>query len=184
MNNFLLFKLNSLVHINKILDFIIYFFASPFGLILIFIAAVFLFMHKDGVFDYRHPFRQLNQKIKEMSLVFISGFSAWFIVQIIKSIIRSPRPFLKFSEITPLFTHGGIDSFPSGHAAFFMALAIAIYKIHPKVGIFYIIGAIIIGLARVISGIHSPLDILVGFFLGALVSLVFSLILGIKSTKI
>ena len=61
-------------------------------------------------------------------------------------------------------------SFPSGHATFFSALATALYFYHKRLGLWFGLGAVIIGLARIISGIHYPADILTGFGLGMLIA--------------
>ena len=62
------------------------------------------------------------------------------------------------------------SSFPSGHATFFMGLAVALFFIDKKIGYLFMFFALIIGLARIIAGAHFPVDILGGFILGSLVS--------------
>ncbi len=70
----------------------------------------------------------------------------------------------------PLFLHGGMDSFPSGHATLFSALAVAIYVVHKKVGYVFMFFALIIGLSRIVAGVHFPVDILAGFAIGTAIS--------------
>ena len=41
----------------------------------------------------------------------------------------------------------------------------------------YFIVALIVGLARVVGGVHFPLDILAGYILGIIIAIVFSLII-------
>ncbi len=60
------------------------------------------------------------------------------------------------------------QSFPSGHAIFFFALAMAIFMHNRKLGWWFFAGATIMGVARVIGGIHWPSDILGGAVLGIL----------------
>jgi len=173
MNDTIFFYLYSLAHQSAFLDWLIVFSANTFGYIMIFIAIVFLIFHTDGVFDYRTPFLQLKNKLKEISFVFITSISAWIIATIIKSLILSPRPFILFENVKPLFFHGGFDSFPSGHAMFFSALALSLYFIHKRIGLLYILVALIIGLARVASGVHFPIDILFGYILGLIIAFIF-----------
>lgn len=144
---------------------------------MIFMAVVFLIFHTDGVFDYRTPFLQLKNKIKEIFFIFFSGVFAWVLATVLKSFIFSPRPFMLFEEVRPLFLHGGLESFPSGHAVFFSALAMSLSFVHKRVGISYFIVALIVGLARVVSGIHFPLDILAGYILGIIIAIIFNFIL-------
>ena len=173
MNNSIFFSLYSLAHQSKFLDWLIVFCANTFGYIMIVVAIIFLFFHTDGVFDYHKPFLQLKNKFKEISFIFFSGIFAWVVAEILKSFIVSPRPFVLFQNVTPLFVYGGLDSFPSGHAMFFSALAVSLYSVHKKIGWVYIVVALIIGLARIISGVHFPVDILTGYILGSAIALIF-----------
>jgi undecaprenyl-diphosphatase len=68
--------------------------------------------------------------------------------------------------VTPLFIHGGYNSFPSGHATFFASLALAMFFYHKKRGWYFLLSALIIGLARIISGVHYPIDIVAGYIIG------------------
>src|SRR3989344_3351084 len=74
------------------------------------------------------------------------------------------------SQVRSLFPETGY-AFPSGHATFFMALALSIFFFHKKAGFIFMFFTLIIGLARIIAGVHFPIDILGGFILGALVAL-------------
>lgn len=174
MNYTLFHMLHSLAHQSVFSDWLIVFSSNLFGMIMVFIAALFLFFHIDGVFDYKKPFLQLKNKIKEISSVFISGFIAWGMANTIKFFIVSPRPFIILEKIKPLFLHGAMDSFPSGHATFFSALAVSLFLRHKRMGIYYIIVALIVSFARVASGVHFPIDIFAGWILGTIIALIFN----------
>lgn len=60
------------------------------------------------------------------------------------------------------------QSFPSGHAVFFFALAMAIFMYNRKWGWVFFAGATLMGLARIAGGIHWPSDILGGAIIGIL----------------
>lgn len=115
----------------------------------------------------------LEDRFKNLILVFSSASIAWVFTTFLKSIIASPRPFMVFNSLVPLFIHGGMDSFPSGHATFFMALAVSVYLINKRLGSYLIMGAIFIGLARIASGVHFPIDILFGYIIGLTFSIIF-----------
>jgi undecaprenyl-diphosphatase len=176
MNIYLFNLIYGLAHQSIFLDWLFVFGSNSFGYIMIFLAFVFLFLHTDGVFDYRTPFLQLKNKIKEIIFVFFSAVSAWIIQAVVKSFIISPRPFIFFENVKPLFLHGGMDSFPSGHSMFFAALAMSLYFVHKRIGFMYFIVALIVGLSRVASGVHFPIDILFGYIFGIIIALIFRFI--------
>ena len=133
-------------------------------------AIVFVILHHDKDFLKLSPIKKLQRKMTEFLMVFGSTLATWTLVEILKSIIAAPRPFLYFHDINPLFVYGGYDSFPSGHAAFFSALATALCLYHPRMGTLYFLLALAIGVGRIVSGIHFPLDVLAGFAIGVVVT--------------
>lgn len=176
MNDIIFLRIFSLAHQSNFLDWLIVFSAETFGYIMVVVAFIYLFFQIDGVFDYHTPFLQLKNKFKEISLVFFTSIFAWGLSGILKHFIISPRPFLYFENLKPLFLHGGFESFPSGHAMFFSALAMSLYFIHKRVGIIFIFVALIVGFARIAAGVHFPIDIFTGYILGSTIALVFNLI--------
>lgn len=86
-----------------------------------------------------------------------------------------PRP-AELLGITPLFSADG-NSFPSGHAALFFALAMSIYYLNRKIGFFFLGLALIMGIARVIAGVHWPLDVVGGIVIGILSGMVVRILL-------
>jgi undecaprenyl-diphosphatase len=60
-------------------------------------------------------------------------------------------------------------SFPSGHMTFFFALSMAIYMYNKKWGIWFMAASLIMGIARIIAGVHYPTDILGGAIIGIIV---------------
>ena len=81
------------------------------------------------------------------------------------------RPFV-FEGINSLISQDPLEaSFPSGHATFFMAIAVyLLLSGRKKLGWFMFVSAILIGVARVGAAIHWPSDVIAGWILGALVS--------------
>lgn len=110
----------------------------------------------------------LKGKAWGYALAFASGGLARGIVEIIRFYYHHPRPPLSLS-IVPLFPETAY-SFPSGHAAFFFGLAAGVYLVDKKFGRVLLICSAVIGIARVMAGVHWPSDILAGAMLGALVA--------------
>ncbi len=133
---------------------------------------LFIFIHHhDRVRTLHELFLSAKLRVRELAIIIFSAFSAIAISEALKYFYMSPRPFEIFTNVNLLFRHGGGDSFPSGHATFFAALAAAVYFYHKRLGIIYIVGALLIGLGRIMAGIHFPVDILAGYILGGAIGL-------------
>ena len=69
-------------------------------------------------------------------------------------------------EIKSLIYHKGGNSFPSNHSTSAMVLAMALGHIFPLFIFCFIILAIITGTLRIMAGVHYPIDVLAGLFIG------------------
>lgn len=87
---------------------------------------------------------------------------------IMKTMFATARPFVV--GLHSIYQYGQNDSFPSGHATIFMAISLYIFRKNRLWGIICVCVTVLIGLARVIAGIHWPIDILGGFIVGAFVT--------------
>jgi undecaprenyl-diphosphatase len=114
-------------------------------------------------------FLLIKKKKREIFFVFFSSGLAWILAKILKILIQTSRPFDILPNVHALFTENGY-AFPSGHAAFFSALAVALFFYNKKVGYVFMFLALLIGLARITAGVHFPIDILGGFVLGSLIA--------------
>lgn len=102
--------------------------------------------------------------------VFASVFVRFVLVEIIRLMWFSPRPFVVLNFIPLIDKSASEASFPSGHASFYFALSTVVYFYNKKLGILFYATSFLIGLARVFVGVHWPLDILAGAALGILIS--------------
>jgi|GEM_PF-1862353 membrane-associated phospholipid phosphatase len=115
---------------------------------------------------------RIKVHIRFLMDIFVAPCATLFSVWIAKLFFGTLRPFELLTDVQPLFTYGGGDSFPSGHAAFFASVSVVLLYHYPGLGIISSFFALAIGLARIASGIHFPADIIGGFLLGIVVSLV------------
>jgi undecaprenyl-diphosphatase len=96
----------------------------------------------------------------------IALVSRGVIVETIRFFYDRPRPFEQLG-FEPLISQSALEpSFPSGHAAFFFGLAIAVWQVSRMWGIWYLAAAALNGIARVFSGVHWPLDVAAGALIG------------------
>lgn len=89
------------------------------------------------------------------------------------------RPFLQTGTrqlVNPLSE----KSFPSDHAAVAFAIAIVIFFYNKSLGLFLLLLSLLIGLGRIYTGVHYPLDVLGGAIVGIFTAVVFYYILNRK----
>ncbi|MEI6581229.1 MAG: phosphatase PAP2 family protein [bacterium] len=165
LNNQIFFTLYNLSHKSVFFDWVVIFIGNILPYLTVLAVIIFLLFHHE-IIPSENPFKIFRQKWKEIVLIFFSGSLAWLLSFLLKLIIHLPRPFVDFPQVVPLFRVVGYAP-PSGHATFYMALAFAIFFSHKKVGFIFMFIAFLIGIARVIAGVHFPVDILSGFILGA-----------------
>lgn len=168
MNNTIFFFFYNLTYKSAFFDQVIIFFAVYFLYAVIFFVGIFLLMHHE-VLKAEAPFVVFMEKKKEFLALFFSGLSAYFLALFLKILFHTPRPFDIFPQVQSLFTETGY-AFPSGHTMVASAIAFTLFFTHKKAGYIFIFFAFLIGLARIIAGVHFPIDILGGFVLGGGVS--------------
>lgn len=171
MNNTIFFFFYNLAHQSDILDKVIIFFAVYFPYVVVILAGLFLLFHHE-VFRAENPFQDFLQKKKEILSVFVAGVVAWVLAYVLKILFAVPRPFVTFSKVQALIPENGF-AFPSGHATFFMSLAFSIFLLHKKAGYVFLSFALLIGIARIVAGVHFPIDVLSGFVLGSVIAYLF-----------
>jgi membrane-associated phospholipid phosphatase len=101
----------------------------------------------------------------------VAGLAARLvIVEAVRILIQTVRPYVALS-FAPLIEPVQEHSFPSGHVSVLAALAFTAWRTRPAAGAALFAGAIIVGVARVLAGVHWPVDILGGMAVGALTAL-------------
>ncbi len=148
------------------------------GVLLYFlIVEPYLTYKRNGTFSYRRT-------LYRVLFLVVSVTSAYICVHILKTIFNEMRPFLADPNIIPLFVHGANDSFPSGHASMFSALAMATYYLKYKSLTIVALLALLVSLARVFAGVHYFHDILAGWVLGiGVTALIYFLYSRMRETK-
>ena len=164
--------MNQLVFINQ-QTLLVTFFAS------IFIWIMFLGLVVLWILDGRVK-RELVLHVVIVSIV------SWIVAQMIKDLFPTVvRPFEINGgpPLTATIPFG--SSFPSAHAAGAFGLAFAVWLYNKKMGIFYLLGALVVSLGRIVSNVHFPVDVTGGAVIGIFVALLFEKIhiTGVKLKK-
>lgn len=87
--------------------------------------------------------------------------SALVLVTVLRHAFHAPRPYDQM-DFCPLLSHKPGDSFPSRHTASSVIIAVAFWYVSPTLGIVASVLAAIVGLSRIVAGLHYPRDILAG----------------------
>ncbi len=174
IEEYIFFFLNNLAGKYFLLDVFLYFFVtfSPY-ILLFFILFLLLRNFKKYLFFV-------------VEVVFAGFFARYALVSIIRHFFPRVRPFYKLEDINFLLEQKESMSFPSGHTAFVFAISTVIYFYNRKIGVTLFVLSSLMGLARIISGIHWPTDILGGIVVGVLSGVMISeifLLLKKKLTK-
>jgi undecaprenyl-diphosphatase len=100
---------------------------------------------------------------------FVSIILAWPVfAYIVGKFIERPRPF-ELGGVQELIFHRPTYSFPSDHAAALFAIAFSFwFSGNKKLGVIFLVMAIVISTFRVATGLHYPSDIAGGAVLGLL----------------
>lgn len=96
---------------------------------------------------------------------------AYIVAKISSLLCYDPRPFV-VGNFSPLVPHVADNGFPSDHTLLASAIAATVFVFKKRCGIFLFILAVIVGISRVLAGVHHVVDILGSIFISILVAYV------------
>ena len=137
------------------LDALAVFLSDKLGYLLIFF--IILFLIKD--------FKKHGKLF--LQIIASSVLSRLIVAEIVKYIVRRPRPFEGY-DVNLIIAPQGDFSFPSGHASLYFAISTAIFFHNKKAGIICLVVSSLMGISRIFCGVHWPSDILAGATIGIL----------------
>lgn len=116
--------------------------------------------------------------------VLVAGTLAWLTAHVVKDLVERGRP---FDVITGVTVHGGAPDgfgFPSGHASVAFAIAGALAPWLPRrAQIAVFAAAALVAIARVVHGVHFPVDVIGGAGLGLVVAVVTRTVLDLVGVE-
>jgi len=165
MDVYIFNAIHDLVGISPVLDDIGIFLARYLAFVLVGILAVSVM---------RPGERGLKNRFALLEAIAAALIARFGITVLIRMIVHRTRPFIdgSFKELISIDASEYYGSFPSGHAAFFFAIATVVWFHNRRLGNYFYIGAILMGLGRIFVGVHWPSDILAGATIGILTGLV------------
>lgn len=149
--------LNELLGHSTLLDALVLFCAHYLPFIAILVAVALVYQTKRG----------LAEQVSLLGTALLAGIVARFVITDgIRALYHRPRPYLDHPIQHLLLVHS--YSFPSAHAAFFFAFSAALYVHNKRWGIAFFGMSTVIGIARIIAGVHYPSDIAGGVVVGSI----------------
>ncbi len=130
------------------MDFLIIFAAKYLYLVIVAVTVVALLIDKKAFA------RRSILKLALISLPF-----AFVIAKILSLFIYTSRPFV-LENVKPLIDHAANNGFPSDHTLLAMTVSAVILIYNRKLGIVLIALSVVVGAARVLAKVHSPLDVI------------------------
>jgi len=105
------------------------------------------------------PRRAVLERRQVLLACFLSLVLALVLVGVLSLFFDRPRPFVALG-IPPLFPHDTDSSFPSDHTLVGVSLVGPLLWQRPRLGVWLMLWAFLVGFARVVTAIHYPSDIL------------------------
>lgn len=136
------------------LEIVSIFLATKLHVIIVLTALVFVALAS----DYQR-LRILVLATISLPLTFIASRSASLLVE-------NPRPFLEHDFI-PLVAHAADNGFPSDHALLVFTVASIVFTFNKSVGIGLFVLATLVGVGRVLVGVHHVIDVVGSFAIAA-----------------
>jgi undecaprenyl-diphosphatase len=117
--------------------------------------------------------RALNQRLA--GATFLAAVGSLVVAFVVGHLFSEARPFVSDSSTRLLINHSADNAFPSDHAALaFGASGVLLWRRY-ALGFVMVMGALVVGFARIYIGVHWPSDILasaaIGIAVGGLLSL-------------
>ncbi len=137
-------------------NWIVVFFAQYLVYILILVFVYFVLQAPQG------------RRLYLFSLAILSVIlSRGILTEIIHFFFFRPRPFVTLSFMPLIYQPSTEASFPSGHMTLLVPICLALWQLSRKKGAWFLGLTVIVGMARIASGVHWPSDIVGGLVIGA-----------------
>lgn len=113
-----------------------------------------------------------KRKIEMAVFAIITLPAIYLMAKIASALYFNPRPFV-VENFIPLVEHANNNGFPSDHTLLSVAVAMVIFFYNKKLGGMLLFLALLVGIARVLAGVHHVLDIVGSFVIAIIVAFLF-----------
>ncbi len=99
-----------------------------------------------------------TKKIEMIAFAVITLPAIYLTAKIASLLYYNPRPFV-VENFMPLIEHANNNGFPSDHTLLSGAVAMVVYFFNKKLGALLFGLAVLVGISRVLAGVHNEIDI-------------------------
>jgi len=115
-------------------------------------------------------FKQVAQTKKQLIIMGLVSLPLIYLVAKLGSMFYfNPRPFVT-GGFLPLIPHSPDNGFPSDHVLLSSALAMVIFYYNKKSGLIIMDLSILVGISRVLAGVHHSIDIIGSIVISIIIS--------------
>jgi undecaprenyl-diphosphatase len=109
--------------------------------------------------------------VRKQALVLgaIAGILSYAAAKVAGLLYFNPRPFV-ISHVAPLIPHAADNGFPSDHTLLAAVIAAVVTKYNWRLGLVLWVVALLIGIARVLAGVHHSIDVVGSLIIAGLVA--------------
>ncbi len=145
--------------------------------------AQYLFLLVTGFFVGFFLWQKKETQKKMIKLSVIALPLSYFLAKIAGFIFYNPRPFVS-DGIKPLIYHIADNGFPSDHTLLCATLSFIVYFFDKKIGTILVVISLLVGVSRVLVGVHHWVDVLGSVFIaGGAVFVIYTMIRNTKLGK-
>jgi len=162
---------------------VVIFCATTLGTLTIVGTILYIFFRPIRRTDVFASLENISEKFLDFFVTALATCGAYTTVFLLKLHLEIPRPGVFTAGLHALLTETDYG-FPSSHAAVYSALAVSLFFINKRAGYVTAVIALVIGIARVLAGVHTPLDILGGYIVGTLFAVVIDFVTGKLSDQL
>lgn len=121
------------------------------------------------------PYLWIRRERHDLIRIVVSVVVAFAIEEALNRLLHAPRPFVAggFAPLIEISLGEYYASFPSGHVTFLAALGMSVFFAEKLPGVLILILSVLVGIARVLAGVHYPIDIIGGLLLGSAAATLF-----------
>lgn len=107
------------------------------------------------------------ERVKFVIFSLLTFVLAYFVAVIARSLYYNPRPFV-IESFEPLIAHEADNGFPSDHSLLVGAICAVVIIYKRGLGIALGVLALMVGVSRILSGVHHTADVIASFVIAGL----------------